>query len=238
MAKNTANKHIKDKPEMSLEPKEIQEISTGFMLTEYQIVKEMRDKAITRRESRANIYFSLVSGVTAFLLLISQLFGTSDLFYTVVFIVSLIILGYGTMVFDRLVEGHISVRIYARGINRIRRYFVEFDPKIKPFLMMPINDDIPGFDSTGFFKRKGTQGGLLRLIIFSNTFVASLVIFLFIFALLRPNVLYAGIGAGVSGITTFIASIKYFNSQVRIADKNTPVLFPSEKKKEVSEINR
>jgi hypothetical protein len=206
---------------------EIQKISAEFMLAEYKNASEMRMAAIRRRESRTNFYFTLISVVTAFLAIIAQVFGVNDTFYYAIGILSFVIFVYGLMVFDRLVEGHISVRIYARGINRARRYFADFNPKIIPYLSQPINDDFPSFEKTGYLGRKGAQGGLLRLLIFSNTVVSTILVSIILATIIRWGTVYS-IGFGIiAGLTTYILSIVYFNSQVKTANNKIGIRFPT-----------
>jgi hypothetical protein len=66
--------------------------------------------------------------------------GQAD-FVALAVVVLLVVLFLGVTTFARLVQLQREAVVYIAGQNRIRRFFVEAAPAIKPYLILPTHDD-------------------------------------------------------------------------------------------------
>jgi hypothetical protein len=120
------------------------------MIAEYEALRGARTLSETVSSNSSNLFLAAVSGAMIALGLIGQVDALKDQFFlaSLVFLFGLLLVGFCT--FARTLEGQIACRIYVRGMNRIRRYFVELAPNITNYLILPVSDDVPAFCSAGF----------------------------------------------------------------------------------------
>jgi hypothetical protein len=131
---------------MKTQPKiDTEEPATDFMLAEYATLRELRLSLDALGESRMNFFLATISGVIIGLGLLNQLPALSQ---TLVFINGVVFIGLfllGLMTFARMVNRTIRITDYTRGMNRIRRYFVDKHPDIAPYLWLSVYDDRPTY---------------------------------------------------------------------------------------------
>ena len=150
----------------------------NFMLSEYSLLKDFRASVLRQMDSRLNIYFASVSGVVAALALLNQILKLSIAFYLASLVLLLLLAMLGITTFNRIVQGHISVTRYTRGINLARRYFVSLHKTVGQYISQPIVDSEPLFGSMGFISEnkspKINRIGLTAMSIPLNSLVVAL----------------------------------------------------------------
>lgn len=200
-----------------------------FMIAEYEALRDSRNTILETIDRRVNYFLTAVSGATVALTLIGQLSGMSESFlFSSLIVLSLLFL-LGTFLFLRAVEIHIANYVYVRGMNRVRRYFVDSAPDLKRYLILPVSDDVPAFNTVGFFLSKAPSRiiDLTSMIAAISSFIASV-------AVTGGAALYFSLPTSVSlsiGLLVFIVVFSiyrvYENGRLRRAERATPVEFPS-----------
>lgn len=197
-----------------------EELIFEYMLKEYDILKDFRELIVNQVEERVNLYFKMFGAASSIiptvLVIISDI--TTNPNYNMILIVfmsiSAVLLYFGYVTFLRVIEGHISIINYSRAINRIRRYFCEFDKSIIPYISMPVTDNTPVFGTYGFSNKKTTNVGVTSLIMVLNS------INLFILLTL----LFWFISLNIPPITAFWLNIWGLNYDITYTIAN--LLFP------------
>jgi len=118
-----------------------------FLVEEYTTLRELRENTISLLETRLNFFLAALSGAVIGLGLVNQLpaSGYAQTMYFLNGVIITTMLCIGLITYRRTVMGNFRVIKYSRGMNRIRRYFVEKEERISAYLSLPINDDIPKF---------------------------------------------------------------------------------------------
>lgn len=199
-----------------------------IMTAEYEALREARALVHTSSNNSANLFFAAISGATIAFTLIGQLSGVGEtLFLTGLVVLSASLL-LGLVTFVRVLEGHIANRVYIRGMNRIRRYFVELAPIVADYVILPVNDDVPTFLSVDFAPSRWaillSAAGTIAII---NSIVGSVLIgILMRVASCLPTLLSILVGSVVF-IVMFIAHQRYQVRRLQKAEKETEIRFPS-----------
>jgi len=208
-----------------------QEKGVDFLLAEYGLLKDLRASLITQNENRLNYYITVVSGVAAVTALIFKVYDTTEAFYFAALPVSFLLLLLGATIFGRLIETHISITIYARGLNRIRRYFLDNDHRIANYLMLHVFDDRPRFGALGFLSTKTTRLGLSVVpFLINSTLIGILTGFStsLLFQFQIPASFVIGL---ITFSLTLVAHYGYYNHQIKKArkvfSKDFGIKFPS-----------
>ncbi len=214
------------------------ENENNFMLTEYETLREFRQNLISLGENRLNIFLTSVSGSYIGIGLIYQL-NTNDEISSIISLLILIgifLLGIFTLV--RMVERSIGVTTYTRGLNRIRRYFVDNYPNIKDYISMPIFDDKPGYISRAFMSIGINSIGLPEIIIMINSIIFSTGVILLLGTFLSIPTYYFIIVGAVIFIIVLVIQRQYHISQLYEADKLFKPKYPSPIKDKSVSINK
>lgn len=214
--------------------KTVKSETKDFLLAEYQLLKEMRDRVITRGEERIRFYFSLLSGSGALIAFFPQFFSVSQGFYIIILLVLSALLVFGILTLERLVSGHIAARIYARGINRIRRYFVDNDSSITKHLILPFTDDTPELGVIGFNEKKGASTGNFSMMLYMNTILVAVMGVIILTQFIQVQFLYTLIIIVTLCLFSVLLHLRYYASQIQKIGKKITVNFP----KELSSIKR
>ena len=149
---------------------------TEFILYEYELLQNFRNVIIEQVDKRVNFYITIAVSLFASISFIKEFSGIE----TEIILLALVILIYfGYVTFERVIQGHLSIIYYTRGINRIRNYFIGNDSELSKFFLLPTTDSKPAFGTFGFSSVKIKRLGVLSLIIFLNTlFFVVLIYFL------------------------------------------------------------
>src|SRR5205809_588014 len=94
--------------------------------------------------ARTNLYFVFLSASGVALALISNASHFSREFQVFALGVLLLNLLGGLMAIARMLHAHGQTVLYIQSLNRIRRFFTELDPDVKPYFTLPIHDDEAG----------------------------------------------------------------------------------------------
>lgn len=200
-----------------------------FMTTEHFTLQTARAATIADASGRASLFLSTVSGALVAIAFIGQVsnLGTAFYIFALVLLPSLVFLGVVTCV--RVLETSIEDSIYARGINRIRHYYLDQAPHVTPYFILSAYDDDTGvMRNMGFGPSRGqiffTTAGMISVInsVLVGVFVGLLLHVAVGFGIL-PNV----IGGAGAFILSGIAHYRYQVVQWGSADRRLTVRFPS-----------
>ena len=201
-----------------------------FMLAEYSALRDLRQNLVTLGENRFNLFLGAVSGALVGLALLHQLSGgNTEIMYLVdgAIITGLFFLGLITFV--RTVEREIGITVYARGMNRVRRYFVEHNQNIKDYIILPISDDRPSFQSIGFRPRGILAMGLPAMVAIINSVVAGIGALVFAKEILSLPTAWAIVIAVSIFIVISFAQNRYQATRITEMEKKTDIRFPTSK---------
>lgn len=198
------------------------EKSHAFMLAEYSLIKDLRASSLSQIESRLNFYFSSVSGIVAALALLYQFTGSGVYILLVAVVLLAILLLLGLMTFNRIIQGHISVTRYTRGLNLIRGYFVHQYRFVGPYINNPISDIEPKFGNLGFISLgtapKINKIGLTAMALLLNSFVLAMFVLVLLRFFMQPSLL-VDVLTGFSSFTfSLLLHNRYINRLLRQAE--------------------
>lgn len=120
------------------------QLAMQALTTEHTALQTARSATIFDASGRANLFLGSVSSAIVALAFVGQVSGLGTPFFVfgLVILPSLVFLGVAT--FARVIESSIEDTLYARGINRIRHYYVEVAPETVPLFALPTTDDLAG----------------------------------------------------------------------------------------------
>lgn len=198
----------------------------GFLLAEYELLKDLRAGIITQNENRLNLFMAVVSGSAGLIaFIIKEQVCNSKASYIAALFIILWLLLFGLTAYKRLIDGVISITIYSRGLNRIRRYFLDVDQAIADYLMLPVNDDVPRFGTVGFLPTKWSGIGLAWVVIIVNSILIGGILAIILHLVTRITS-WLIILIGVLAILALIAHYVYYKHQMEKARRSTVVMFP------------
>jgi hypothetical protein len=115
-----------------------------MMIAEHNNLQAIRSGTIFDANGRTNLYLGTVSSAVVALAFIGQTSGMSQpfLLFALILLPSLMFIGLVT--FLRVYQSGVEDMFSARGINRIRHYYTEIAPQMKPYFMLSIHDDMKG----------------------------------------------------------------------------------------------
>ncbi|MEO5951442.1 MAG: hypothetical protein ABIQ44_03145 [Chloroflexia bacterium] len=124
------------------------DLTGQFLLADMGVLKDFRQDLIQQGETRINFYVTAASVSLVGMGLVSQGVAFDVTFLVSTFVVCGLI-AMGVITFVRMVERSIGIVLYARRINRIRRYFQDRDKDIVKYMSFPAYDDVPQFRRMG-----------------------------------------------------------------------------------------
>lgn len=115
-----------------------------FMTTEHFTLQTARAAVIAEANGRSQLFLGAVSSTVVALAFIGQVSQLGEAFFIFAFVLfpSLYFLGFVT--FIRVLQTAIEDMSYARGINRIRHYYVDQAPQLRDYFILSIHDDMSG----------------------------------------------------------------------------------------------
>ncbi len=117
--------------------------ATPILTTEHFTLQGARSATIGDASGRANLYLGSVSLGLVALALVAQASAMGTPFY-VFGLVLFPTLFLGLVTFARLNQSTVEDILLARGINRIRHFYLETVPEAEPYFILSANDDAPG----------------------------------------------------------------------------------------------
>lgn len=135
----------------------IEEELASYMIAEFGVLQSARDSLNTVTNTRVNVFLASVSATVLTLSFVVNAydFDTNE-FFLIATGLLLSVLFLGRTILIGTLEAQGSMINYIRGMNRIRRYFVERAIRdrrdIARFFILPTVDNLPSFDSVDAFK--------------------------------------------------------------------------------------
>src|SRR5215212_1938627 len=126
-------------PSKATEPEILQ-----IMIAEHNNLQAIRSGTIYEAAGRTTLYLGAVSSSLVALAFIGQMseMGSAFIIFALILLPSLIFLGVVT--FIRVYQTGTEDMVAARGINRIRHYYVEVAPDLEKYFILSTHDDMHG----------------------------------------------------------------------------------------------
>ena len=204
-----------------------EEHSVDFMLAEFETLRCLRSDISSVGESRANILLATVSGGLVGLALLNESSGLEEVVPLITGVVLAGLLFLGLITFGRIIERDINIKLYARGLNRIRRYFVQLDPDLREYLLLPISDDRPRFKTLGWLPSSGQIFSLESMVAVINSTVATVIVSAFTMGILELENMQVAIIAILAFLVVCVAQYRYMSIRFKKAENQTETRFPS-----------
>lgn len=201
----------------------------SFMLEEYATLRELKINLDNKGDNRVNFFLATISGASVALGLLNQLTLPVELLFFLNASVFVGILFLGNITFARMVERHSRNIEYERGMNRVRRYFVDKYPSIEKYMFLPLYDDKPRFGYTLFDFKEKRWGitGLAPLVGIINSIVATVGVVVFARMVLLFPVLWSyGVGLLVFLIMAY-SQYRYLVNRMKRKQISSDVHFPN-----------
>jgi hypothetical protein len=115
-----------------------------FLTTEHFVLQTAKSAVVAESNGRASLFISAVSSAIVALAFVGQVSGTGETFlwFGLVLFPSLFLLGIATFV--RLCQTAVESTNHARGMSRIRHYYLEQAPELARYFVHSSHDDLSG----------------------------------------------------------------------------------------------
>jgi hypothetical protein len=203
------------------------EIGVQFLLADFNSIRAFKEQSISIGDKRIDVFLTITSASVVGLGLLSQTGIDYQSFLFVALFGSLSLLAMGIVVFVQVVDRDILIVDYIRAINRIRSYFADNAPHIRPFLLMPTSHEFPRYSWQSSNRRIPMVVNSLS----TGAFAA------FLYLLIQHSALpdfYSVLLAGIFFILTYtlheIYASRLFNkAEIKAGESRTVSLFDSHK---------
>ena len=212
--------------------KEAQQQILQFMTTEHLTLQTARSATIAEANGRCALFMGSVSSAVVALAFIGQASGLKEGFFLFGLALFPSLLFLGIFTFKRVLHTAVEDIIYARGINRIRHYYIELAPEVQRYFIQSIHDDTAGalhgmgiIPTDSKWELFQTSAGMIAVIIsmISGVFVGLLSRFLFSLPI------YTNFGLGIAFfVVSVFAQRHYIVKKFADLDIRLETLFPSE----------
>jgi hypothetical protein len=201
----------------------------AIMTTEHYNLQSGRAMTISDSTGRSSLFLSTVSITLVALAFVGQFsrLGTAFYLFALVLLPSLFFIGFVT--FERVLQSSIEDFLLARGINRLRHFYVELAPAIRDYFILSTHDDVQSaFGNMGLRRSPWqvflTTPGMIAFIdsVLAGAFAGLLVSYLFALAPLYG----VGIGFGVF-LVALILLMRRCSARWNAAQRSVKTLFPS-----------
>ncbi|TPL55157.1 hypothetical protein FJ937_05890 [Mesorhizobium sp. B2-4-4] len=117
------------------------QVTLQCMTTEHFVLQTARAATIQEANQRANLFLTSVSSVAIALSFVAQVtkMGTPFVLFSLILLPCVFFIGLVTFV--RAVQVAIEDMVHARGMARIRHYYVEVAPAMQSYLVHSTHDD-------------------------------------------------------------------------------------------------
>lgn len=206
----------------------------SFLMTEHTTLQAARSNTIFDSSGRTTLYLNTVSSSVVALAFIGQIskIGMPFFVFALLLLPALFIIGLFT--FMRVLQSGVEDYLYARGMNRIRHYFLETAPHAKDYLILSAHDD-----GIGTMRNMGIKSSPIQLMLttasmvsFVNSILLGVFTGLSLYLVFNWTIFYCIL----PGIFIFILGvvIHYWYQKRKWAESDDieEVIFPSPKKKE------
>ena len=206
-----------------------------FMTTEHFNLQSARGTVNAEITSRLQLFVSSLSGTIITLALAAQLSAMGTPFWTFALILLPTVYFLGLVTLLRILQASDEWRIYGQGMGRIRHYFVELAPEMRPYFVMPTTDDVGanlaaiGIRPRAWWQRLLTAG---MLIIVMDSIVAGAFVGLLL-SIVQPFGTAVSVTCGVAGFVVSLV-VLYWLQHRRLTGALTslPTVFPEARRNE------
>jgi hypothetical protein len=214
---------------MDTQQHEVNQQANQYLTTEHFTLQTACNAIIAEVNGRITLFLGAVSSAVVALAFVGQVSQVGDTFFTfgLVLLPSLICLGL--FIFLRLVQVAVEDDLYAREINRIRHFYVERSPEIKPYLLLSTHDDERGILENMGLKSSVGQGFFSSdgMVAFLNSLLMGVFLSLLVYRFFHLSILLSV----VCGLGAFLLSLiphQWYQSWRRTSVlRHIPVRFPS-----------
>ena len=203
-----------------------------ILTTEHYNLQTSRSSTIAEASGRSNLFLSTVSSTLVALAFVGQIsrLGTAFFVFALVLFPSLFFLGLVT--FERVVQVSIEDVLYARGINRIRHFYVEVAPEIEKYFVLGHYDD-----EASVYGKMNTTATWVQMflttpgmIAFLDSVIAAVFFGLLVDRLFQGQVMWVDLSVGFAAFLLVMAALlRYQWTTWARTQRGNPVLFPSPK---------
>ncbi len=200
-----------------------------FLTTEHFTLQTARSAAFVELNGRLQVFLTTLSSSIVALALAAQISGLGDAFLAFALVLLPTDYVLGLMTLGRLRQVQDEALLYAQGMNRIRRYFLDAAPESQRYLILSSTDDPwRTLSSLHMGGSRWTTGLVTRnaVVVLVNSVVAGVVAGLVAHALEAPPTVIAVVAA-VVGLGSLgglgVLEQRNFMQRMRRAD----VAFPS-----------
>lgn len=127
-----------------------------LLATEHWSLLATRSLSWNESFSRAGMFLSLLSGSIVALALVAQATAFGDAFSTFALLLLPVVLYVGIATYVRLTEINNEDLVWVRGMNRLRRAYLELDPDLARHFITGTTEDAEGFMQTYGAPMKGS----------------------------------------------------------------------------------
>jgi hypothetical protein len=133
-------------------------VTMQILSTEHWSLLATRSLGYTDIYSRANMFFSVLSGAVIALALIAQAGHFGELFTVAAILLLGIVVFVGQTTIARIGQLNYEDSMWVTGMNRIRHAYLELHPELQDYFITSQHDDMRGIMSTLGFKSAGKPG--------------------------------------------------------------------------------
>ncbi len=119
-----------------------------LLATEHWSLLATRSMSWNESFSRAGMFLSLLSGSTVALALVAQATAFGDSFSVFALLLLPVVLWVGATTYVRLIEINNEDLVWVRGMNRLRKAYLELDPDLARHFITGTEEDAAGFMKT------------------------------------------------------------------------------------------
>jgi hypothetical protein len=198
-----------------------------IMTTEHFTLQTARAETTAETNGRSSVFLASVSSSIVALAFIGQISNTGQAFYVFALLLFPTLFFLGLVTFARVVQASTVDFIYARGITRIRHLYVELNPQLKRYFVLPTADDvfdtnhIPGPEWAQLFL---TAGGMIAVI---NSVILGVLVGLIIGLFLTNPLLLSGAGGCLAFVGSLALHMRIVYLAFARAGNEVPSIFPA-----------
>jgi hypothetical protein len=111
------------------------------LTTEHYTLQAARSSTVVEANGRSSLFLSATSGAVVALALVAQLDRLGQTFTVFVLTVLPTLLVLGLTTYSRLADLAVQDAHYARGIGRIRAFYLSIEPSARQYWLQPAGDD-------------------------------------------------------------------------------------------------
>ncbi len=200
-----------------------------LMTTEHFTLQTAKAATVAESNGRSALFLGSVSSAVVALAFIGQVSGMGEAFFLFGLVLFPSLFFLGVVTFDRVLQTALEDWIYTCEINRIRHYYAELAPEIRPYFIQSTHDDLPGaLQGIGINPTRWqyflTSSGMVAVInsVLVGVFLGMLLKSIFSF----PIYLIGGLGIAVFIISVVVHN-RYQLKKFGQVEQRLKMLFPS-----------